>query len=134
MALLLIDPDFDLLIALDATPGMLESLREQWSRLQHDPERESFGARLGARFLPVLADCLDWDLKPPTSAQISFAVSIAKKLQLEIPSGVLQRRSDMADFLDQHCPILRPHPQAGRSEGLSRPSPQKRKQRQSDPS
>lgn len=111
MALLLIDPDCDLFIALDATPGLLESLQEQWSRLQHDPERESFGARLSGRVIPILADCLDWDLKPPTNAQISFAVSIAKKLQLEIPSGVLQRRSDMAEFLDTHCPMLtaRPH-------------------------
>lgn len=115
MALLLIDPDCDLLIALDATPGLLESLQEQWSRLQHDPERESFGARLSARVVPILADCLDWDLKPPTNAQISFAVSIAKKLQLEIPAGVLQRRSEMADFLDTHCPLLTARPQSRRS-------------------
>lgn len=65
MALLLIDPDCDLLIALDATSGLLDSLKEQWSRLQHDPERESFGTRLSGRILPILADCLDWDLKPP---------------------------------------------------------------------
>lgn len=106
MALLIVDPDCDLLIALDATPGLLDSLHEQWIRLRHDPERESFGAHVSRRLLPVLADCLDWDLKPPTSAQISFAVSIARKLKLEIPSGVLQRRSDMADFLDQHSPML----------------------------
>ncbi len=115
MALLLIDPECDLLIALDATPGLLESLKEQWSRLQHDPERESFGARLSGRVLPILADCLDWDLKPPTNAQISFAVSIAKKLQLEIPAGVLQRRSEMAAFLDTHCPLLVARPQSRRS-------------------
>lgn len=120
MALLLIDPDCDLLIALDASPGLLDSLQEQWARLQHDPERETFGARLSGRMLPILADCLDWDLKPPTNAQISFAVSIAKKLQLEIPSGVLQRRSDMADFLDQHCPLLRARPQPKRSGALSK--------------
>ncbi|WAH62347.1 hypothetical protein [Xanthomonas hortorum] len=114
MALLLIDPDCDLLIALDATSGLLDSLKEQWSRLQHDPERESFGTRLSGRILPILADCLDWDLKPPTNAQISFAVSIAKKLQLEIPAGVLQRRSDMAEFLDMHCPLLLARPQSRR--------------------
>lgn len=133
MALLLIDPDYDLLIALDATPGLLESVQEQWSRLRHDPERESFGARLSERVLPILADCLDWDLKPPTSAQISFAVSIAKKLQLEIPSGVLQRRSDMADFLDTHCPLLRPRPQPKRSERRLCSGIRKRSRCQSDP-
>jgi len=132
MALHLIDPDCDLLIALDATPGLLDSVQEQWSRLQHDPERESFGARLSGRILPVLADCLDWDLKPPTNAQISFAVSIAKKLQLEIPSGVLQRRSDMAEFLDQHCSLVRALPQARCSESRPRPVTQKRNRSRSD--
>ena len=122
MALLLIDPDCDLLIALDATPGLLESIQEQWSRLRHDPERESFGERLSMRVLPVLADCLDWDLKPPTSAQIYFAVSIARKLQVEIPSGVLQRRSDMTEFLDKHCPLLTARPKLKRSSPRRRPN------------
>ena len=115
MALLLIDPDCDLLIALDATPGLLDSLQEQWTRLNYDPERESFGARLSVRVLPIVADCLDWDLKPPTSAQISYAVSIARKLQLEIPSEVLQRRSDMTEFLDKHCPLLAARPKSNRN-------------------
>lgn len=133
MALLLIDPDCDLLIALDAPPGLLESVREQWSRLQHDPERESFGARLSVRVLPILADCLDWDLKPPTNAQISFAVSVAKRLQLEIPSGVLQRRSDMADFLDTHCPLLSSRAQTRGPNGRLSTRIRKRNQCQSDP-
>lgn len=133
MALLLIDPDCDLLIALDAPPGLLESLQEQWTRLQHDPERESFGARLSGRVLPILADCLDWDLKQPTNAQISFAVSIAKKLQLEIPSGVLQRRSDMADFLDKHCPLLSSRQNLRRSAAGQKTAKQSRTRPQVDP-
>jgi len=106
MALLLIDPDYDLLLDLDAPVGVLESVQEQWLRLAHEPEREEFAARIAARLLPVLADCLDWDLKPPTSAQVSYAVSLARKLNLEIPAKVLQRRSDMGVFLDANADLI----------------------------
>lgn len=106
MALLLIDPDYDLLLDLGAPSGVLESLQEQWLRLAGDPEREELAARIGARLLPVLSDCLDWDLKPPTSAQVSYAVSLARKLNLEIPARVLQRRSDMGAFLDTNADLI----------------------------
>lgn len=106
MALLLIDPDYDLLLDLGAPVGVLESVHEQWLRLAHDPEREEFAARIAARLLPVLSDCLDWDLKPPTSAQVSYAVSLARKLNLEIPAKVLQRRSDMGAFLDANANLI----------------------------
>lgn len=106
MALLLIDPDYDLLLDLGATPGFLEALQEQWQRLGYDPERQEFAARISRRLLPVLSDCLDWDLKPPTSAQVSYAVSIARKLNIEIPAKVLQRRSDMGVFLDTNTDPL----------------------------
>lgn len=106
MALLLIDPDYDLLLDLSAPAGVLESIHEQWLRLAHDPEREEFAARIAARLLPVLSDCLDWDLKPPTSAQVSYAVSLARKLNLEIPAKVLQRRSDMGAFLDTNADLI----------------------------
>jgi len=106
MALLLIDPDYDLLLDLGAPSGLLESIQEQWLRLAHDPEREEFAARISARLLPVLSDCLDWDLKPPTSAQVSYAVSLARKLDLEIPAKVLQRRSDMSAFLDANANLI----------------------------
>jgi len=106
MALLLIDPDYDLLLDLDAPTGVTEAIHEQWMRLAHDPERDEFAARIAARLLPVLSDCLDWDLKPPTSAQVSFAVSLARKLNLEIPAKVLQRRSEMGAFLDANADLI----------------------------
>lgn len=106
MALLLIDPDYDLLLDLGAPPGLLEALQEQWQRLAYDPERQEFAARISRRLLPVLSDCLDWDLKPPTPAQLSYAVSIARKLNIEIPAKVLQRRSDMGAFLDANADLI----------------------------
>lgn len=106
MALLLIDPDYDLLLDLGASPGLLEAIQEQWERLAHDPERQEFAARISRRLLPVLSDCLDWDLKPPTSAQVSYAVSIARRLNIEIPAKVLQRRSDMGAFLDANTDLI----------------------------
>lgn len=106
MALLLIDPDYDLLLDLEAPTGVLESIHDQWMRLAHDPERDEFAARIAARLLPVLTDCLDWDLKPPTSAQVSYAVSLARKLNLEIPAKVLQRRSEMGAFLDANADLI----------------------------
>ncbi|WP_447785262.1 hypothetical protein [Stenotrophomonas bentonitica] len=102
MALLLIDPESDLLLHIELSPGGLAALAEQWTRLNPGSERDAFSARLGKRVAPVIADCLDWDLRPPTDAQINYAVGVAKKLHLEIPALVLQRRSAMGAFLDAH--------------------------------
>lgn len=102
MALLLINPESDMLLILDAPSGVLAALEEQWRRLAQGAERDAFAARLSRRVAPTIADCLDWDLRPPTDAQVNYAVSVARRLQLEIPSLVLQRRSAMGDFLDAH--------------------------------
>lgn len=46
---------------------------------------------------------LDWDLRPPSQAQIQYAVAIARRDGLEIPAKVLKNRDAMGKFLDQHA-------------------------------
>ncbi|MCE4518117.1 MULTISPECIES: hypothetical protein [Xanthomonas] len=107
MPLLLLDSELDVLIQFEAPDHVLAALHEQWARLLHEPEREIFVAQVTRRLLPVLLDCLDWDLKTPTPAQISFATSVAKQLGIDLPADVLQRRSAMGEFLDSYGPIRR---------------------------
>lgn len=53
-------------------------------------------------------ESMDWDLKEPTSAQLSYAVLISRKLDIEIPPDALQNRFHMALFIDTHCHKLSP--------------------------
>lgn len=49
------------------------------------------------------------DPRPPTPAQIKFALDIATQLGIELPEGVLQDRSVMGGFLTQYGDRLRRH-------------------------
>jgi len=107
MALFLVNPENQMLVLLDAPPGILVAIQEQWQRLSDEGDLTQFTQRLSKRLVPVIADTLDWDLRPPTEAQVTYAVSVARRLSLEIPSEVLQRRSAMGTFLDTHGDPLR---------------------------
>lgn len=102
MPLLLIDADLDLLVEVPITADVQDSLVLQWRRLEDHHSRKSFELRLGEQFAPALGQCLDWDLKPPSSAQITFATSIAKQLGLDLPADVLRLRGAMHAYLDKY--------------------------------
>ena len=46
---------------------------------------------------------LDYDLRPPSQAQIQYAVAIPRREGLEIPADVLKKKVAMGKFLDQHA-------------------------------
>lgn len=102
MALLLVDTDSDLLVEVRATHKVLETLSVQWGRLREDRERTAFGTRFGAQMAIALGESVDWDLKPPTPAQVAYATGIAKTLGISVPDDVLRYRGQMNEFLDMH--------------------------------
>lgn len=102
MSLLLVDTKTDLLIEIRATPAVLETLSTQWARLKEDRERNVFGVRFGAQLAIALGESVDWDLKPPTPAQVAYATGIAKALRIALPGDVLRYRGQMNEFLDLH--------------------------------
>lgn len=116
MALLLVDTDSDLLVEIRATQSVLQTLSVQWGRLREDRERTAFGTRFGAQLAIALGESVDWDLKPPTPAQVAYATGIAKSLGIPVPDGVLRYRGQMNDFLDVHNRVFsyRPNPSPDR--------------------
>jgi hypothetical protein len=65
------------------TQGAVDSLRE----------------RLATSFAATLAECLDPDLRPPTDAQLKYAMAIARDLKVALPPEALRFRGAMATFL-----------------------------------
>lgn len=88
----------------DAT---LEALRLQVERIQ---KREVFLSpvceRIGQKISETVLDVLDPDLRPPTEAQVNFAVAIARELRINLPGEALQFRGTMHDFLDRFSPLF----------------------------
>ena len=49
-----------------------------------------------------IPDSVDYDLRPPSEAQVNFATAIARTLGLALPPGVLRYRCPMHEFLSAH--------------------------------
>ena len=84
----------------DAT---LEALRLQISRVQTKyvflgPICE----RIGEKISETVLDVLDPDLRPPTDAQVKFALAIARELLINLPGEALQFRGTMHEFIERH--------------------------------
>lgn len=102
MPLLLVDTQSDLLIEIQLAQLVSETLKIQWERLTDEPSRQTFGLRLGPHLGVALGESVDWDLKPPTPAQVAYATGIAKTLGVSLPGNVLRYRGPMNEFLDTH--------------------------------
>ena len=102
MALILIDPDQDLMLPLPVEPQVAGALLEQYSR--GDQEKlDRLSRRLAQALGPVIEMYIDWDLRPPSQAQIHYAVAIARAQGIEVPADVFRQRRAMGKFLDQHA-------------------------------
>lgn len=81
-------------------------IREAWEVQQSRASSMGASAELSARlvecFIASLTECLDPDLKPPTSAQIVYATDIARVLGVALPSAALRYRGPMASFIESH--------------------------------
>ncbi len=107
MTWLLIDTESDIVVEIPATALPPETVRTQWERLGDDEAKEAFGQKLGELLESSLIDCLDSDLKPPTAAQTSYAIAIAKRLGVPASAEVFRFRNVMTHFLREHAPVFK---------------------------
>jgi hypothetical protein len=68
---------------------------------------DSVGFELFAQWLAValssaLPAVVDYELRPPSDAQVNFAMAIARGLSVALPPKVLKYRGAMHDFLTTH--------------------------------
>ena len=84
MPLLLVHPSVDLTLELYVSPALEEALALQWERVRKRTVRDTYVKALEYRLEDLLKDCLDWDLKPPTDAQVSFATLLAARHSVRV--------------------------------------------------
>lgn len=100
MPLLLVHPGVDLTLELYVSPALEEAMALQWERVRKRTVRDTYVKALEYRLENLLRDCLDWDLKPPTEAQISYATLLGARHGVSVPSEALSYRFHMAMFLE----------------------------------
>lgn len=88
-----------------------DCVREAWM-LQYDRATlagavDDFRERLAVCFAISLAECLDPDLKPPTDAQLNYAMVIARDMGISLPSEAIRFRGAMSDFLSRFADSYR---------------------------
>jgi hypothetical protein len=100
MPLLLVHPSVDLTLELYVSSALEEAIALQWERVRTRTVRDTYVKALECRLEDLLRDCLDWDLKPPTAAQVSYATLLAARHGLSVPSEALNYRFHMAMFIE----------------------------------
>ena len=107
MALYLVDPGQDLSIELYLSESVERALALQWERIKDRSARDAFLRRMTSQLESVIPESIDWDIKEPTSAQVSFAMVLSKELHVPIPPEALRFRGNMHEFLDKHSQLAK---------------------------
>lgn len=102
MSLYLVNPGVELTLELHISPVLENAVAAQWERIQDRSVRATFVRRIERQLERLLNESMDWDLKEPTPAQLSYAGLIARSLDIEIPADALRNRFHMAIFIDTY--------------------------------
>jgi hypothetical protein len=106
MAIRIADCDGAWEIEVPLEGAVIQSLRAQLCCLDRQEEKYwSMVERIGKTFSSSIIEVLDPELRPPSEAQVSFALAIAKELNVNIPGEVLIFTSAMGDFLDRYSQL-----------------------------
>lgn len=105
MSLYLVAPALDLSIELVVAEHVEKALALQWERLKDKADREAFCRRMSQQLDNVIPEAIDWDIKEPTPAQVSYAMVLSKQLDVPIPPEALRYRGQMHEFLEKHSQL-----------------------------
>lgn len=103
MSLYLVNPGVDLTLELFVSARLEEAVAIQFERIKDRKVRDTFVRKLEKRLEGLLVDCMDWDLKEPTEAQVTYAILVAKQLGIPLPSEARKYRFHMAMFLESYA-------------------------------
>lgn len=100
------DGTFELEVPIDGP--VLESLRLQVARLQTRQDRDPSVINILAMKVQIaISEVVDPDLRPPTQAQVDYAVAIARELNVNLPGEALMFRCAMGEFLDRYSSLFK---------------------------
>ncbi|WP_342316398.1 hypothetical protein [Lysobacter sp. FW306-1B-D06B] len=107
MYLTLCDDELAVELRLPIKPETAEVLRIQWGCLGSPEDEAAWAERFRIALEPALAEVLDWDLRPPSKAQVAYAVAITKALNINLPGEALLFGGAMWEFLERHVPLYK---------------------------
>jgi hypothetical protein len=135
MPLLLVHPSVDLTLELYVSSALEEAIALQWERVRKRTVRDTYVKALEYRLEDLLKDCLDWDLKPPTAAQVSYATLLAARHGVSVPSEALNYRFHMAMFIEAWARKLPAGDhKCGKSESISKEANDRQVMKEADSS
>lgn len=118
MQLMLRDEGLDEHLVIPLRSEMLEAISIQWSRCSTREDQSEWANRLRLALEPAIANAVDWDLRPPSKAQLEYALAIAKSLKVSLPAEALLHQGSMRDFLDRYaCYYKARHPKPPHPDG-----------------
>lgn len=79
-----------------------ELLGRQMARCVEQAGLDWFAQWLSRILSAALPDVVDYDLKPPSEAQVNYATAIARALRVSLTPDVLRYRGAMHEFLSMH--------------------------------
>jgi len=101
------DPEGDWEIEVPVRGAVLEAIRLQIQRLyDNQVSRGPICERIAQTISETILDVLEPDLRPPTDAQVRFALDIARELSVNLPGEALQYRGTMHQFLSRHSDLF----------------------------
>jgi len=107
MPLYLVNPAVEMTLELWVSQRLEEALTIQYERIKDRRVRDTFVKRLEGQIETLLKDCIDWDLKEPTEAQLNYATLVATQLGIPLPSEARRYRFHAAMFLETYVPKVR---------------------------
>ncbi len=100
------DGSFELEVPIDGP--VMESLRIQVARLQSLQDRyPAVITSLALKVQLAIIDVVDPDLRPPSQAQVDYAIAIARELNVSLPGEALMFRCAMGEFLDRYSLLFK---------------------------
>lgn len=107
MILNLVAPGLDLSIEIFISDQVEKALALQWERLKFRSVLDAFCRRMAQQLDSVILESIDWDIKEPTPAQVSYAMGLSKQLDVAIPPEALRYRGHMHEFLEKHSGLAK---------------------------
>ncbi len=96
----LVCPELEFTLELPFSPIGREQVISQVRRMQKDEgQSRSFEYRLAEELAKLIPELTDWDIKPPTGAQMAYATSLCAQLGIALPPATRRSRGLMHAFL-----------------------------------
>ncbi|CAM4430062.1 hypothetical protein CR156_18415 [Stenotrophomonas lactitubi] len=99
MSFFLVCPELDFTLELQLTTTAEEQMIKQILRVQDEGDLTRFELRLATELGKVLPEAVDWDIKPPTRAQLALAQSLARQAGCPVSDVARSSRFEMHQFI-----------------------------------